>query len=126
MTLRMKARAELERGCEFELQGDLVAAFRSFLKAARLRNVEAQVNVAVCYEYGKGCRKDFTKAVYWYQRAIRQRSPQAMYNFALYYRDRRKIHWAKFWLERAAAAGDQDAKKELSHLKLAIGGRESN
>lgn len=107
------ARAELEHGCNLEAQGKSELAFEFYLRAAKNGSVEAQVNLANLYDEGKGCKKNSERAVYWYKRAIKFGSPEAAYNLGVHYRQCAKPRWARYWFERAAMMGDEDARLEI-------------
>ena len=68
---------------------DLVAktkqAFESYLKAARLGLPEAEFNVAVMLDSGRGIRQDVRQAAVWYARAATHGNRRAAYNLALLY-----------------------------------------
>lgn len=110
-------RAELENGCNLEEQGKFELAFSFYLKAAKHGSVEAKVNLANFYDEGKGCQKNSKKAIYWYRRAVASGSSEAAYNLAVHYRQHCKQRWARYWLERAAAMGDEDARSEIEEAR---------
>ncbi|MCD8341341.1 MAG: sel1 repeat family protein, partial [Clostridiales bacterium] len=78
---------------------------------------DAQYNLGLCYDNGRGVAMDKAKAVYWYEKAAQQGDASAQYNLGgCYYngqgvaRNRTK---AKEWFQKAAAQGDEDARKVL-------------
>jgi TPR repeat protein len=54
----------------FGLPEDHVKAARLFLKAAQAGNAQAMNNLAVMYAQGKGVRRDFVQAIYWWKKAV--------------------------------------------------------
>jgi hypothetical protein len=113
---KANARLDLEQGCDFEARGQFSSAIKSYLKAAKHGNVEAQVNLGNLYDEGKGCRQSAESAVHWYKRAVRSGSAEAAYNLGVHYQRRGISRWAVYWFKRAAHLGDQDAKGELRKI----------
>uniref|UniRef100_A0A667WQF5 DAP3 binding cell death enhancer 1 n=1 Tax=Myripristis murdjan TaxID=586833 RepID=A0A667WQF5_9TELE len=58
------------------------AAFTCFLAAAEHGYNKAQFNTGVCYERGRGVRRDREKALHYYQQAAVQGHRQAQYRYA--------------------------------------------
>ncbi|RMD41579.1 hypothetical protein DV735_g3519, partial [Chaetothyriales sp. CBS 134920] len=86
-------------------------AFPLFLAAAKHAHAEAGYRVALCYEFGWGCRPDAIKAVQFYQHAASKNHPGAMARLGracltgemgLTKRYREGIRW----LKRAAESAD--------------------
>jgi uncharacterized protein len=48
-------------------------------------NVEAQYNLGVCYEEGRGVEVDYTEAFRWYKKAAEQGDSKAQYNLSYRY-----------------------------------------
>lgn len=113
---KANARLDLEQGCDFEERGQFSSAIKSYLKAAKHGNVEAQVNLANLYDEGKGCKPSAERAVHWYKRAVRSGSAEAAYNLGVHYQRRGISRWAVHWFKRAAHLGDRDAKGELRKI----------
>ena len=99
--MKNRARIELELGCDFEEKGEFKLAFEAYFRAAKLGNVEAQVNLANFYDEGKGCSKDSKIAVFWYKRAVKRGSSEAAYNLGVHYQQCLKKRWANYWFGRA-------------------------
>ena len=66
-------------------EGSAEAAFGSFLKAAELGLAEAQFNVAVMYDSGRGVASDLPQAAIWYTRAALRGNNRAAYNLGQLY-----------------------------------------
>lgn len=108
------ARAALEAGCYAYEDGHVARAARLFLKAAKLGSVEAQVNLGNILAAGtRSNAPDFDGARFWYRKAIEGGSPEAAWNLALTYRDRGNARMHRFWLERAARMGSEDAIEQI-------------
>ena len=60
------AKKHFTKGVGFAQKELYEEAFDCFLKAAELYHVEAQYNVGAMYEFGRGVKKSFQKAVDWY------------------------------------------------------------
>lgn len=56
-----------------------------FTKAAEKESADAQNNLGICYEQGKGVTKDEAKAVVWYRKATEQRHAKAQCNLGICY-----------------------------------------
>lgn len=69
-------------GLESARAGDYETAFSCFLASARHDYSKAQFNVGVCYERGRGVRRDHSKAVLYYRRAAVAGHRQAQYRCA--------------------------------------------
>ena len=69
----------------------------------------AQCDLGNCYYYGKGVKKDFTQAAYWYQKAAEQGYAEAQFNLgALYFHGRgvtQDYVQAVYWHQKAAEIG---------------------
>ncbi|XP_048045148.1 death ligand signal enhancer [Megalobrama amblycephala] len=69
-------------GLESAKEGDYETAFSCFLASAQHDYSKAQFNVGVCYERGRGVRRDHSKAVHYYRRAAVAGHHQAQYRCA--------------------------------------------
>jgi len=64
---------------------DLVKAAHWFERAASKGNSFAQLNLGVCYMYGRGVDKDPSKAFIWFQKSANQGNKQAQFDLAVLY-----------------------------------------
>ncbi len=91
------------------------------LDGARRGNKDAQFQLALRYEHGRGIARNPSKAVGWYCRAALQGSPQAQYSLAyLYFTGRgvpRDHGVAQKWFGLAAKQGDHHAARMLKRLE---------
>lgn len=74
-----------EEAVRQDLGSDTALAFGTYLKAARLGLPEAEFNVAVMLDSGRGVRADVVRAAAWYARAAAHGNRRAAYNLALLY-----------------------------------------
>jgi hypothetical protein len=95
-------------------RGDLRAAFRLFLKAAKDGDRAAKLNVGYCYDQGLGTRRDVTAALYWYKRAYRSGDASAANNIGTIWRDKQNTKRALTWFQRAVRLGDHAANLEIA------------
>ncbi|KAK2904130.1 death ligand signal enhancer [Channa argus] len=123
-------------------------AFTCFLAAAQQGYSKAQFNTAVCYEKGKGVKKDKDKALYYYCQAAVGGHIQAQYRYAKLLLTTRgnqsleELNTVIDLLERAAAAGltkaqlclasvysqepVRDGSKSVQYLKMAAESGDDN
>ena len=89
-------------------------------KAATKGNVDAQYNLAICYENGVGTKKDYTQAAKWYNKAVAQGHTDAKYNLAICFLEgtgvEKNFDTAEELLIDAANEGSTDAKNLLDIL----------
>jgi TPR repeat protein len=97
----------LGKGCDFYEVGEFSAAEHEFLRAAKLGNPEAQVNLGNMYSSNELGAPEFQKAIRYYKRAILKGSPltaaNASVSLAITYRNLGKQRPYLFWMRRAAA-----------------------
>ena len=93
-------------------------ALSLFLKAAVAGETHALNSVGYLLDHGVGVKQDSTAARQWYRKAARAGDIAGCANLAICYRDEGNFRWARYWFERAYAAGDGDAALELGRLFL--------
>ena len=54
-------------------------------KAAEQGDAMAQLDIAFCYNNGKGVEQSYTKAAYWYEKAAEQGLAKAQHNLGFSY-----------------------------------------
>jgi TPR repeat protein len=96
-------------------------ALALFLKAAAEGDVHAFNSVGYFLDHGIGVKKDPVAARDWYRKAAMRGDIAGCSNLAVCYRDEGSLRWARHWLERALALGDDDAALELKKLGRAKG-----
>lgn len=74
-----------EEAVRLDLRAETARAFETYLKAAEQGEPEAQFNVAVMLDSGRGTRSNIKQAAVWYARAAAHGNRRAAYNLALLY-----------------------------------------
>jgi TPR repeat protein len=111
---KSKADALFVRADELEDSGNLTAAFRLFLAAAKAGDRGCQLNVGNYYDDGKGIRRNRVAALYWYKRAYRRGVAAAANNIGILWRNECQPKRALSWFRRAAKMGDDEANLEIA------------
>lgn len=75
--------------------------FMDILKQAKQGNADAQCNLGVMYQTGKGVSKDYKQAVYWFRKAAEQGHPEGQYELGQMY------YWG------FGSGGNMDCKKAI-------------
>ncbi len=87
-------------------------------RAATTGDATAQFEIAVRYTAGKLVPQNFSKAIYWYQKAAAQNLAPAQYRLGTFYEKGRGVTQdkttARTWYERAAAKGNLKAIHNLA------------
>ncbi|KAM5213949.1 death ligand signal enhancer [Hipposideros larvatus] len=94
-------------GTENMKNGDYMAAFSYFQKAAERGYSKAQYNVGLCHEHGRGTPRDLSKAAFCYQLAATQGHSLAQYRYA------------RCLLQDPASSLDPERERAVSMLKQA-------
>lgn len=86
--------------------------------AANQQNAEAQYFLGLCYQHGYGVDENLCKASHLFSKAAESGHPEATYSVAIFHQQGlgglpQDQHCAKRLLEKAAAAGCQDAIHEI-------------
>ena len=81
----MTADEELSKGCRFIEEGKFDEAKKIFLKMARKSIPEAQFNLALMYQDGKGVPRSMKKAAKWYTKAADNGMDEALLNLGCMY-----------------------------------------
>ncbi|WP_434779078.1 tetratricopeptide repeat protein [Neisseria sp. Ec49-e6-T10] len=98
-------------GMEYYFNSDMINAFQWLLKAAMQGYTEAQLQVALMYDYGNmlEIEKDPVKAIEWYEKAAYQNNEYAQYRLGEMYLDgeggQQNYDKAVEWLQKAAQQG---------------------
>ena len=94
--------------------------FNEIEKKAARRDAEAQFNLGVLYDDGKGVKQNYAKAAIWYQRAAEQGHAQAQVNLGISYYAGKGVKQnhaeAAIWYQRAAEQGHAQAQYNLGVL----------
>jgi S1-C subfamily serine protease len=100
--------------------GQYDAALNHWIPLADQGDTNAQLNVGLMYDIGKGVPEDPARAVRWYQQSAERGHAAAQFNLGLMYASGRGIGQdagqAQFWLAQAAGQGLQEARAMLPEL----------
>ncbi len=108
---------DFSRAVAYDLAGDQSHAFALYLSAARAGVAEAQFNVAVMYDSGRGARHDALQAALFYAFAAVGGNARAAYNLGMLYETgdgvARNPGLARAWYRKASEAGLAAAGEKL-------------
>lgn len=100
--------------------GNLKAAFRLYLAAAKAGDISCQVNLGNFYDDGSGVKRNRSAAMYWYKRAYRRGNACAAHNIGVMWRNDGKYRRAFYWFKRAVSLGDDEANLEIAKYYLQV------
>ncbi len=117
----------LEQGKAYEAQGDMEAAFKTYLQAAEMGNTEAMHKVGQAYLYKhKGAPFDLKKSAVWYEKAAKGGYIPSMMMLSQCYLAGAGVpesdEIAKQWMERAI----EEAKRAGETKTIEIATRRLN
>jgi len=102
------------------LQAIDVKEFQLLGRGAEQGDRDAENNLGVLYEEGRGAPADISQAIYWYRKAARQGLATAQTNLGRLYAQGRGVPKdyavAKSWFQKAAEQGDADAMGNLGRV----------
>ena len=100
--------------------GQYDAALSHWMPLADQGNTDAQLNVGLMYDVGRGVPEDPARAVSWYQQSAERGHAAAQFNLGLMYASGRGIEQdagqARYWLAQAAGQGLQEARAMLPEI----------
>ena len=103
--------------------------FQHLLKAAEDGHAQAQFDVGLAYQDGKGVSKDYAKAVDWYRKAAAQGFAEAQNSLGAFYRNglvvSKDLKQAIEWYQKAANQGFELAKTNLQEAEAELSAREA-
>ncbi len=109
--------ADFDKGLTAYQKGDYVTAEFEWRTLAILGDADAQYNLGLMYENGKGVLQNDKTAVKWYRLAAKQGDADAQYNLGLMYENGKGVlqndKTAVKWYRLAAKQGDADAQYNL-------------
>ena len=115
---------DFEDGVSASQKGDFKTAFSFYKKAAEQGELEAQFNVGLYYDIGRGVLQDYAEAVRWYKLAADQGYSAAQYNLGFMYANGEGVLQdyaeAVRWYKLAAVQGHSNAQARLG-LRYAMG-----
>ena len=87
------------------------------LRQAKEGNAIAQTDIGKMYAEGRGVSQDFDQAKMWFEKAVLQKQPDALYNLGLLYANGDGVdqNWSEAvrWYRLAADLGQSDAQNSL-------------
>ena len=112
--------AEYEKAIDAYNKGDYRTSAKLILPLAKKGFANAQYNMGVMYEKGKGVEKNLNKAKKWFQFAADQGLPKAQYNLGLMYGKGKGVekdyNKAIKWMTLAADQGNGKAQTNLGWM----------
>ena len=102
------------RASKHEEKGELRAAFRLYLAAAKAGDRSCQLNLGNCYDAGAGVRRNRAAALYWYKRAYRRGYSSAAHNIGILWRNEKNLRRALQWFRKAVRLGDDESRIEIA------------
>ena len=104
---------DFQKGVNAYESGDYTTALKEFAALAEQGDADAQFNLALMYEKGKGVPQDYKQAVKWYTKAAEQGDAEAQYNLGTMYAIGQGVPqdnvYAHMWFNLAAVDGDEKA-----------------
>lgn len=116
--------ADLVIGADSYAAGDFGTAAEEWLPLAEKGDPQAQFNMGLLYETGRGVPQDISLAVSWYRQAAEQGLFSAQYNLAVLYRYGRGVPFdlieSLFWFEIAMRSADATEKEQAAGAAATI------
>jgi len=110
----------LKDGAQAHAAGDYKKALEIFKPLAEQGKPEAQYNLGVMYERGRGVAQDYAEAVKWYRKAAKQGFAYAQYNLGVMYDNGRGVSQdyaeAVKWYHKASEQGYAMAQYNLGSM----------
>ena len=120
LLLSANVTADFEKGLTAYEAGDYEAAIQEWKPLAEQGNADAQNNLGVIYENGRGVIQDYKEAVKWYTKAAEQGVANAQFNLALMYERSMGVlqdyKEAVKWYTKAAEQGNANAQGNLGFM----------
>lgn len=111
---------QVQQGYEAAVRGDYQTAFKLWLPLAEQGEADAQYNLGVMYDNGRGVKQDDFEAVKWYRKAAEQGTAQAQAQLGFAYILGKGVQFnkslAKEWFGKACDNGEQIGCKYYSKL----------
>ena len=105
--------ADFQKGLTAASQGDYATALKEWTPLAKQGYAQAQYNLGIMYEAGRGVLQNYQTAVKWYTLAAEQGYAQAQNNLGLMYGNGEGVLqnyiYAHMWFNIAASSGREDA-----------------
>ena len=118
--IALRAWAGFDEAVAAYTRGDYATAVREWLPLAQQGNANAQHNLGVMYDTGKGVPQDYAQALTWYRRAADQGHAKAQYNVGVMYHKGQGVpqnySQAVQWYRKAVEQGEGDAQNNLGTM----------
>ena len=112
--------ADFQAGSDAYDKGDYKTALREWLPLAEQGDSDAQYNMGVMYDFGKGVPQDYKEAVKWYRLSAEQGDATAQYNVGLMYKNGQGVpqdyKTAVKWYRLSAEQGEANAQNNLGFM----------
>ena len=83
----------------------------------RQKYIAAYDNLGWIYLENKAVPQDFKKAIAFFKQGVAANQPEPMTSLGVIYQHQRDFAAAKYWYEKAAALGYEEAKERLQKLR---------
>lgn len=121
---------QFDAGMQAARSGDYQGAMARWLPLAEKGHPEAQYNLGVLHEEGRGGAVDLAAAAAWYRKAADQGMAIAQVNLGFLYKNgkgvERNLRTAEQWFRKAADQGNSRAQNNLGNMYLQGIGVEQN
>lgn len=100
--------------------GNYQLSFAKWSELATTGHSDAQVFIGLSYANGWGVKKDTKLARVWYEKAAKNDNPSGQFLLGVYHissDDKMEVATGLMWLRRAAANGDDSAKRFLDRAR---------
>ena len=112
----------VQMGVEANKKGNYSEEYQCYLKALEINenNKNAQYDLGLCYEYGRGVTQDYYEAVKWFRKAAEQGDAYAQRNLGGCYYDGQGVtqdyYEAVKWYRKAAEQGNANAMSWMGYF----------
>ena len=111
---------DFQKGLEAYYKGDYATALKEWKPLAEGGYIDAQYNLGIMYDNGKGVPQDYQEAVKWYRLAAEQGYSSAQHNIAYMYYNGQGVKidkiYAYMWASIASSNGFENSKGMLEAL----------
>ena len=108
---------QFQQGFQATERGDYQTAFKLWLPLAEQGDVNAQYNLGIMYDNGRGVKQDDFEAVKWFRKAAELGHANAQSNFGVAYSTGRGVRQddveAVKWFKKAAGNGGKEVQRKL-------------
>ncbi len=108
----------------YSVEKDMNEAVKFYRMAAEQGHIDAQNNLAACYDKGYGVEQNYAKAFEWYKKAAEQEHSTAQNNLGYCYEmgegTEQDYDSALYWYDKSASNGCETAKRNADNLRNKI------